>query len=302
MDDSPRPHGAPLGLAPRQVRRAALLATASSFVLATVKIVTGVLGHSWALVADGIESLADMLSTLAVLVGLTYSLKPPDEKHPYGHGKVETFSVLFVALALVSAAVLIGVQSVREIRNPQQGPEWFTLPVLVVVIVVKVAISRGLRNAGRVEGSVALEADSWHHFSDALTSAAAFIGISIALLGGEAYASADDWAALAACSIILWNGVRFGAMAVQELLEAQVPTDVENQMRVVTEAVPGVMATEKLRARKSGMGCVMDIHVEVDGGLSVREGHDIARAVKHALLDSDLRITDVTVHIEPHDE
>lgn len=282
-------------------RRTLVVAGLSSIALAVIKITTGMVGNSYALVADGIESLTDVAASAAVFVGLAWSLKPPDKEHPYGHGKAETFAMLFVAASLMGAAVLIAVQSIGEIRVPHSVPAWYTLPVLVAVIVTKVIVSRVVGAMGVKQGSTAMEADAWHHLSDAITSAAALVGIAIALVGGPAWAAADDWAALAACTIILYNGLRLALSGAQELLEAQAPHDFEEQLRAVAGHVDGVACVEKLRVRKSGLGYLMDIHVQVDGDISVRAGHDIAHAVKNALVGAGLRVTDVTVHIEPFD-
>lgn len=280
--------------------RLILLAGMSSVGLAVVKISTGLAGHSYALVADGIESLTDVVSSVLVLVGLTLSVRPADEDHPWGHGKFETFATVFVSAALLAAAGLIAWQSILEIRTPHQTPAWFTLPVLVLVVCVKLMVSRAIAKQGCHQRSNAMEADSWHHLSDALTSGAAFIGISIALLMGSGWESADDWAALIACGVIVWNGLRLASGAISELLESRVSQEHEQELRRISASVPGVCDVEKLRARKSGIGIIMDIHIEVDGNLSVTEGHNIAGAVKAELLNTG-RVNDVTVHVEPHD-
>lgn len=279
--------------------RLILISGMSSVGLAVVKISTGLAGNSYALIADGIESLTDVISSVAVLVGLTLSVRPADDNHPWGHGKFETFATIFVSAALLVAAGLIAWQSILEIKTPHKSPAWFTLPVLVLVVVVKVLVSRSIAKQGVQQGSMALEADSWHHFSDALTSGAAFIGISIALVMGPGWESADDWAALFACGVIVWNGVRLASGGIAELLECRAPEDLEQELRMITRSVSGVYDVEKLRARKSGLGIIMDIHIEVDGNLSVTEGHNIAGAVKAELLKTT-RVVDVTVHVEPH--
>lgn len=279
--------------------RVILLAGLSSVGLAAVKITTGVLGNSYALIADGIESLTDIVASLVVLVGLLMSVRPADDSHPWGYGKLETLATVFVSVALLSAAGLIAWQSIEEIRTPHHAPAWYTLPVLVVVVVVKVLVARAISRRGAEEGSAAMEADSWHHLSDALTSGAAFVGISLALALGPGWESADDWAALLACGVIAWNGVRLGRGGLAELLEARVEQPVEEELRAIARGVDGVREVEKLRARKSGLGVLMEIHIEVDGDLTVTEGHAIAHAVKDALLASN-RAVDVTVHVEPH--
>jgi cation diffusion facilitator family transporter len=191
------------------------------------------------------------------------------------------------------------VQSIHEIRKPHQAPEAFTLIVLVVVVAVKELLFRWLVRTGREIESRAMESDAWHHRSDALTSIAAFIGISIALVGGKGYEAADDWAALAACGLIAYNGVRLFRDALREILDAAPTGETLDRIRAVAAAVPGVTGIDDCRARKSGLGWLVDIHVEVDGDMPVREGHRIAHEVKDALLTSEASVLDVLVHIEP---
>jgi cation diffusion facilitator family transporter len=279
--------------------RASVVSVVVNPLLAVVKIVAGVLGHSHALVADGIESCADVFSSLVVWKALRVSRKPPDEDHPYGHGKAESLAGILVVAALLGAAVIIGVQSVREIITPHRGPESFTLAVLILVVVVKEGLFRYISRAGNALGSTALKGDAWHHRSDAVTSLAAFVGISIALVGGEGYETADDWAALVACVVIAWNGLSLLRPAVAEVMDASVSRDVEDRVRSIASSVEGVMMIEKCRVRKSGLGLLMDIHVVVDGSLPVRDGHEIGHRVKDKLVASDLPIEDVVVHIEP---
>ncbi|RME71795.1 MAG: cation transporter [Verrucomicrobia bacterium] len=271
-------------------------------VLAVTKVVAGVLGNSYALVADGIESTADVFSSVVVWKAMRVSVKPADEEHPYGHGKAESIAAVFVAVGLLGAAALIAVQSVREIITPHHAPEPFTLAVLLGVVVVKEVLYRYVRRAGDRAGSRSLVGDAWHHRSDAITSAAAFVGILIALVGGEGYETADDWAALFACGLIVYNGINLLRPALDEVMDAAVGEEVVEQVCALSVEVPGVVAIEKVRIRKSGMGLLMDIHVVVNGELTVREGHAIAHAVKQVLTESELPVEDVVVHVEPDDE
>lgn len=268
--------------------------------LAAVKITGGVLGSSGALVADGIESCADVVSSLVVWGGLRISLKPADEDHPYGHGKAEPLAALAAALGLIVAAVLIAAESVKQILTPHEMPEWYTLVILVGVVVVKYFLSRFVSHHGESVESTALKTDAMHHLSDAITSGAAFIGISIALIGGAGYEAADDWAALAACLIITYNGVNLLRDGVNELLDVAPSKEYEEKIRAVAKTGDGVFDIEKCRIRKSGLHRLIDIHVEVDGSIPVREGHEIAHRVKDALLASEYGVADVLVHIEPH--
>ncbi|HTX64194.1 MAG TPA: cation diffusion facilitator family transporter [Opitutaceae bacterium] len=281
----------------RLVLRGVLLNTA----LAGLKLATGLLGRSQALVADGVESLLDIFSSLLVWGGFRIAARPPDADHPYGHGKAEPLAALIVSLFIFYAAGWIGLHSVRGILHPRTAPHWATLVVLVAVVAVKEVFARRMRAAGQAVASSALKAEAWHHRSDALTSAAAFVGISIALLGGRGYESADAWAALAACLVIAYNGVGIARGALVEVMDTAAWREVEDAVRAVAAGVPGVRRVEKCRVLKSGLGYLVDIHVHVDGALSVREGHEIARAVKFTLLRSPLAVTDVAVHVEPAD-
>jgi len=272
-------------------------------ILAIVKIAGGIVGHTYALVADGVESLLDVFSSFLVWAGLQVASQPPDQEHPYGHGKAESVAGLAVSALIFCAATWVGEHACHEIVTPHRGPHWGTLPLLAIVVALKIFFSRRVNTASRDSGATTMHIESWHHFSDALTSAAAFIGISIAVIGGQGYETADDWAALVACVIILWNGVGFLRKSYNDLMDVAAPEETERAIRAVVESVSGVRGVEQLRVRKSGLSHLVDIHVEVDGKLSVREGHDIAGAVKHRLLgETALHVTDVLVHIEPAPE
>lgn len=279
--------------------RISLVSVIVNPVLALIKILAGVAGNSYALIADGVESFADVFSSIVVWKALRVSVKPADAEHPYGHGKAESLAGVVVAGALLAAALLLAAQSVQEIITPHHAPAPFTLFVLLAVVVVKEALFRVMWRAGDRIGSTALRSDAWHHRSDALTSAAAFVGIAIALIGGAGYESADDWAALAACGVIAFNGARLLRPAIAEIMDTSVPESVEKRVRAVASTVPGVRAIEKCRVRKSGLALLMDIHVVVDGEITVRDGHTIAHLVQDRLLESELPVQDVVVHIEP---
>jgi len=274
-------------------------AMAINLVLALIKISTGVIGNSYALIADGIESTSDIFSSLIVLSGLQFSSKPADQSHPYGHGKAESLAALAVAIFLIGAGILIAIQAIREILSPQQAPAWFTLPILAVIIVIKEGLYRKMYSVGTDLDSSSLRSDAWHHRSDAITSLAAFVGISIALIGGPGYESADDWAALLGVVIIFANGIRLLRPALDEVMDASVSDDIEQQVISIASSVNGVVAIEKSRIRKSGLGYLMDLHVEVDSAISVKDGHAIGHLVNDRLIKSSIPITDVMIHIEP---
>ncbi len=268
--------------------------------LAVVKLAGGLLGNTFALVADAAESMLDMLTSALVWAGFRVASRPPDGDHPYGHGKAESLSALAVALFVFSMAGWVAWHAVREIRTPHQGPAWWTLLVLAGVVVVKLWYARRTKQAGEEMGSTALGAEAMHHWSDAMTSAAAFVGISIALWGGPGWETADDWAALFACVIIAVNGAAIFMKALGDVMDTAVAAEFEQEVRAIALAVPGVEALDKCRVRKSGLSHLVDIQVRVDGELTVRAGHDIAHAVKDALVASTVHaITDVSVHVEP---
>jgi len=279
--------------------RSTLIGVVANSLLAAVKAIAGILGNSYALIADAIESAADVASSLVVLGGIKIASVPADNDHPYGHGKAEPIAAVLVSVALCTAAVGIAIQSIREIVTPHHAPAPFTLLVLVLVVLVKESLFRFVIRAGSVTRSTAVTTDAWHHRSDAITSAAAFVGISAALIGGNGYESADDMAALFASAIILWNGLRLLRRAMQEIMDAAPPSEIETAVRTTAAAVPGVLALDKCFVRKMGLEFFVDLHVVVDGALSVREGHTIAHGVKDAVRRARPEIRDVLVHVEP---
>jgi cation diffusion facilitator family transporter len=286
---------------PRLVQglQASGMAIATNVVLAIAKVITGIVGNSYALIADGIESTTDVVSSLIVWGSLRIAAKPPDNKHPFGHGKAESLAGILVSVLLVAAAIFIAYQSVREILVPHHAPAWYTLVILALVVLIKGTLSSYVSRVGGEIESTALKSDAWHHRSDAITSLAAFVGISVALFGGKGFESADDWAALLACSIIVYNGIRLLKPALDEVMDAAVTEDVEQRIRHIAGGVNGVLDVEKCRIRKSGLSLLMDIHITVDGTISVNEGHRIGHIVKDRLIASKLPIEDVVVHVEP---
>src|SRR5438876_7380366 len=279
--------------------RVALLGLLINVVLASVKIVAGVIGHAYVLIADGIESALDIAGSLVIWGGLTVAARPPDETHPYGHGKAEPIAAVVVAFGVLAAALGLAIQSGREILTPHHGPAPFTLAILIVVIVVKEILFRYVNRIGRHVESTAVQTDAWHHRSDALTSAAAFIGISIALIGGEGWQSADDWAALFACAVIAANGYRLLKPALSEIMDTAPRGPIVKVVQDAASSVPGVVEVEKCFIRKMSVSFYVDLHIGVDGNISVRDGHRIAHAVKRAIQEIDPRIADVLVHVEP---
>jgi cation diffusion facilitator family transporter len=279
--------------------RIALVGMLINLVFAAAKILGGLFGNAYVLIADGIESALDIAGSFVIWGGLKLAARPPDKTHPYGHGKAEPIAAVIVACGVLAAATGLAIQSVREIFTPHHGPAPFTLAILIVVIFVKEILFRYVNRIGRYVESTAVQTDAWHHRSDALTSAAAFIGISIALIGGEGWQSADDWAALFACAVIAANGIRLLRPAFYEIMDTAPRGEIVDRVREAAAKVAGVIEIEKSFVRKMGLSFYVDIHVGVNEDISVREGHGIAHAVKDAIQQSDPRIADVLVHIEP---
>ena len=279
--------------------RVALFGMIVNLIFAAAKILGGLFGHAYVLIADGIESALDIAGSFVIWGGLKFAARPPDETHPYGHGKAEPIAAVVVAFGVLAAAAGLAIQSVREILTPHHGPAPFTLGILIVVIVVKEILFRYVNRIGRHVESTAVQTDAWHHRSDAITSAAAFIGISVALIGGSGWQSADDWAALFACAVIAGNGIRLLRPALYEIMDTAPGGKIVRSIRRAARSVPGVIEVEKCRVRKMGLDFYVDLHVGVKDSISVREGHEIAHQVKAAIQENDSRVADVLVHIEP---
>ncbi|MFM9872301.1 MAG: cation diffusion facilitator family transporter [Fimbriimonadaceae bacterium] len=286
----------------RLARHSVLIGALTNGSLAVVKGVAGVLGNSQALIADAIESISDVLSSLVVLGGLKVAAEAPSEKHPYGKGRAEPMAAAVIAFMLFGAAVLVAISSVREIMHPHHTPAAFTLIVLLGVIFVKEVLFRFVRDRGAQTRSMALEADAWHHRSDAITSLAAFIGITIALIGGKGFEAADDWAALVAAGILAFNAWHLLRPAVNELTDAVPDEKIVSEIREIAYSVKGVKGTHRCWVRKLGLDYFVDLDILVDGSLSVREGHDLAHEVHDAVTARLPFVRKVMVHVEPEDE
>ncbi|MEO5977075.1 MAG: cation diffusion facilitator family transporter [Chryseolinea sp.] len=270
-----------------------------SALLAIIKGVGGVLGNSYALIADAIESTADIFTSAMMWLGLRWSHRPADKDHPYGHGKGEALIALGISLVLVIAAVIIGVKSVQNIITPHKIPAAYTLIILIVVIATKEILYRFVLKTGRQINSEAVKADAFHHRSDAITSVAAFIGISIGLIGGPGYEVADDYAALFASCIIIVNAVLIARPAIGELLDEELDPELNKEVRKIAKDVNKVIRVEKCRIRKMGSFKIADLHIWVDKNLTVEEGHRISHEVKDLIQKKYPLFADVMIHIEP---
>jgi cation diffusion facilitator family transporter len=270
-----------------------------SIILAALKAIAGVLGNSYALIADAIESTSDVFTSIIVLTGLKIAKRPADKTHPYGHGKAEPFAGIIVSSALFIAAIIIIFQSIHEIITPHHSPAPFTLIVLIAVVIIKEMLFRFIIKAGNSLDSVAVKNDAWHHRSDAITSGAVFVGITIALIGGPGYEQADDYAALCASLIIIFNALRLFKPALYEIMDTAPSPEIINKVIETSLSVDGVIAIDKCFARKMGVQYYVDMHVIVDGNITVYTGHEISHSVKNKLINSFPNISDVLIHIEP---
>lgn len=268
-------------------------------ILAIIKGFAGFFGNSYALIADAIESTTDIFSSILVLLGLRYASKPADENHPYGHGRIEPLVTFMVVGFLIVSAVIIAYNSIKNIQTPHELPKSWTLYILAAIIIWKEISYRVVIKRSRQTNSSSLKADAWHHRSDAITSVAAFIGISVALILGEGYEAADDWAALFAAGLILYNSYRIFRPALGEIMDEHAYDDLIKEIRKISLTVDGIIDTEKCLVRKSGLRYHIDLHAIVDGNLSVKKGHNIAHDLKDTLMEELPELGNVLIHIEP---
>jgi cation diffusion facilitator family transporter len=272
---------------------------ATNLLLALIKFFAGLVGHSYALIADSIESVADLFGSLIVLGGLRVAARDPDADFPFGYGKAEALSTAIVGIMLIGAALGLSIEAVREIITPHHAPEPYTLAVLLGVVLIKAVLSRRVRASAKSLDSRLMAADASHHESDAITSAAAFIGITVALIGGPGWEAADDVAALAASGIILFNGWRIVRPAAAELLDRSPDDAVLDQVERAASSVDDVRAIEKLRVRTMGTQFLVELHVQSDPELSLRDAHVVSGKVKTAIRAALPNVRDVLVHMEP---
>ena len=269
-------------------------------ILAIIKGLAGYLGNSYALIADAIESTTDIFSSLLVFLGIKYSNKPADENHPYGHGRAEPLVTFLVVGFLITSATIIAYESIKNIGTPHNLPKTWTLFVLGAIIIWKEISYRLVIRKSKETNSSSLKADAWHHRSDAITSVAAFIGISIALIFGKGYESADDWAALFAAGFILYNSYLIFRPALGEIMDEHLYEDLVKEIRETSLKVDGILATEKCFIRKAGMKYHVDLHAVVNANISVKEGHELAHKLKDILKQEIPQLGQVLIHIEPN--
>jgi cation diffusion facilitator family transporter len=284
--------------------RAVQLGLFANVILVAVKLTAGIFGNTYALVADAAESGTDIVSSLIVWGGLRLAEKPPDEDHPFGHGRAEALAAAVVSITLLFAAIGIALLAVEEIRTPHHIPAPFTLAVAGGALIFKFMLVRRVSSVGDSTGSSALKADAWHHLSDAISSLAAFVGIGTALLGnkylgGSGWESADDWAALVASVIVFANGIHLLRPAVHELMDRSPAEGVLTPIANAARLTPGVLAIEALKVRKAGLNLLVELHVQAEGGLSLRDAHALSGHVKHSIQRAAPTVLSVLVHMEP---
>lgn len=279
--------------------RTAYFSVIGNTLLAIIKGLAGFFGNSFALIADAIESTTDIFSSTLVLLGLKYAKRPPDKNHPYGHGKIEPLITFLVVGFLISSALLIAYQSIENIRTPHKAPEAWTLIILGLIILWKEISYRIVVKKGREIQSTSLRADAWHHRSDAITSVTAFIGITIAIVFGDGYETADDWAALAASGFILYNSYKIFRPALGEVMDENHHDGMIDEVRRIALTVNGIVDTEKCFIRKAGTKYHIDLHAVVDGNISVTKGHELSHKLKDALIENLPNLGQVLIHIEP---
>lgn len=269
--------------------------------LAIIKGLAGFFGNSYALIADAIESTADIFASFLVLFGIKYSNRPADKNHPYGHGRAEPLITFLVVGFLITSATIIAYESIVNIRTPHQLPKPWTLLVLGAIIIWKEYSFRLVMKRSIETNSSSLRADAWHHRSDAITSVAAFLGISVALILGNGYEAADDWAALFASGFILYNSYLIFRPALGEIMDEHLYDDLIEQIRIVSLTVVGIIDTEKCFIRKAGMQYHVDLHATVDSNITVKQGHDLAHKLKDTLREQIPELGHVLIHVEPND-
>jgi len=278
----------------------AILSFALCILLAGTKLAAAIFGHSLVMVADAAESCLDLLGAAVLWLSLTYASRSPDENHPYGHGKAESVGSLLLGGMVLLVVVGVTIRSLQALLLPSgDGPRAWTLIIVALVLLMKEGMYRFFRHRAELSRSPILMAHALEHRGDALTSAAGFVGISLAVVGGRNWYWADPVAALAACIFICWNGYGILRASLADLLDEEAEGRVKDEMKEEALGVKGVAGLDKCRLRRSGRWYYGELHVQVDALLTVEQGHEIARLVRKKLVEADLGIADVLVHIEP---
>lgn len=267
--------------------------------LALLNVVVGLASGSTSVVAAGIEFAGDFVASLLVLVGISLASRPPDKNHPYGHGRFEILSGLMVGLILAAGGMAICIRSLENVGSIHPPPGTAGLWSLAFSILLKSVLSVAKFRFGSRIGSGALVADAWNDAVDILSGTAALVAVSLAILDPVRFLSADHYGGFAVGMIVVVTGVRVVRDTSLDLTDVMPGSQKLEQIRNIALAIPGVAGIEKCFARKTGLQYHVDLHVEVDPALSVRQGHEIATEVRIHLKESCDWIADVLVHIEP---
>jgi cation diffusion facilitator family transporter len=281
-------------------RRIALASIAVSAALAALKIIIGLKANSTAVVSDGFESASDVLSSSIVLVGLIVAERPPDADHPYGHGRFEILTALFVGAILFATGVLVCYHSVQRAFEVSHAPEFFAVWPLLLSIGCKSVLWSMKRAYGRRMRSEALLADSSNDAVDVLSAAVALTGLSITLFDPKRFVAFDHIGGFGVGVVVIVLGVRIMRDTVLQLMDTMPDEAMLDQIRGAALQVPGALGIEKCRARKTGMKYHVDLHLEVDPNLTVQASHDIATQVRIVIKESLDWVADVLVHVEPY--
>ena len=284
----------------RTAQRVAVTSIAVSAILAVLKITIGLKANSTAVVSDGLESAGDVLSSGLVLFGLEMAAKPPDEEHPYGHGRLETLTALVVGMMLIVAGGLISFRSMERAFEVQQAPAAFAVWPLLISIAVKGVLSLAKRRVGRKIRSDALKADAWNDAMDMLSGITALTAIGFTLLDPAHFAWADHLGGVAVGLIVIFVGARVARDTTLHLMDTMPDELHVQEIREVALSVPGALGIEKCFARKTGLKYHVDLHLEVDPGMTVYESHDLATRVRERVREKLDWVADVLVHVEPH--
>lgn len=284
-----------------QVRNAALVGLGANLGLGVIKLVAGIVGQSFALIADAVNSLGDVVASCVVLFALWVAQHPPDDEHPYGHSRAEGIAATNVALLLILSALYVGWEAFQRLALQHAIPPTWTLAIAGGNVLLKEGLYQYNVRVGRRTGSAAMIANAWDHRSDAFCSLAVLIGLALIRFGGDRFMWADEAASLVVVAAIIWTGVRLFKASASELMDLQADPEFVEAIRAVSLKIEGVRDVETLWVRKSGLEFFADIHIEVDPQMSVAEGHRIGHHVKDELLAEFTKLRDVLVHLEPHE-
>lgn len=284
----------------RTATNAALLGLVINLLLGVVKLIGGIVGNSFALIADAVNSIGDVVTTAVVLFALKFAQRPADAEHPYGHTRAEGIAASNIALLIILSALFVGWEGIQRMSQQHEMPPVWTLWIAGANVFIKEGLYQYKVRIGRRTGSAAIRASAWDHRSDALCALAVLMGLGAIRLGGTRFGWADEIASIVVVAMIVWTGIQLFCSSASDLMDVQANPVLVQQIRDEAMAVTGVKNVETLWVRKSGLEFFADIHIEVDQQLTVAEGHRIGHEVKDLLLHQFPRLRDVLVHLEPY--